>query len=60
MLRKYHTAIVILNLWRVVPVYLLSKCCKHKEKVMEDFKAYQENYISKSCGSLIDFGMGCN
>lgn len=56
MLRKYHTAIVILNLWRVIPVYLLAKCCKHKESVMEDFKAYCKNYVNHSRGSLIDFG----
>ena len=56
MLEKYHTVIVVLNLWRVIPVYLLTKLCKHKEKVIEDFSAYRKNYVSKPCGNLIDFG----
>lgn len=56
MLERFHTAIVILNLWRVMPVYFLARCCKFKEKVWEDFIASREFYVQKSYGNLIDFG----
>ncbi len=56
MLKKYHTVIIILNLWRLIPVYFLAKCCKHKERVNEDFNNYCKFYIEKSNGALMDFG----